>query len=564
MPITEEIRHKRFLGYGYFAPELPPCFDSQGLALHRNALLPALLSVPATSSGKPAYQKFRSEKITFLHPRYRNTDRPHSIINPISYFFISHFICTNYGQLRKVERKSKISLSQSFFDRLGARPIRRPLFSKRDSFISSVSTRFEYVAQTDIRAFYHSIYTHSLPWAIHGKANAKKNPNDLKLIGNLLDLLVRNAQSGQTIGLPVGPDTSRILAEVVAAAIDSSVTRYTRINKGNGARFVDDYTFGCNSMEEGRRIISLIRKAAGDYELDVGREKTKIEPTDHLNYVGWQDFLKSHIPAHPDMESFNRFFYACNVMTKAQPELNIDKYSLQACRAKFVTSSCWPYIQEHLVSTYRRNSSVIEPIVEIILARHFGFNDIDRTGLQEFLVGRLPILAEQRRHGEAIWLLYLCKSINLPLPFSALAGFISDRNACTDILLMHLLDGGLIQGKFDVSVLRSAPDDALTGDLWLYYFEALARGWVNDDTLLERNPLYAPLFAHGIRLSSFENRNNSLEAFLKDRMLENRIKERQEAQEDAEEGDNSGIDFELSDEELAELDAMFSNDTLTY
>ncbi len=66
--------------------------------------------------------------------------------------------------------------------------------------------------KTDLSRFYQTIYTHSLPWAIHGKAQAKENKEN-GLYGNKLDSCVRNTQDQQTIGLPVGPDTSFILSE---------------------------------------------------------------------------------------------------------------------------------------------------------------------------------------------------------------------------------------------------------------------------------------------------------------------------------------------------------------
>jgi hypothetical protein len=77
------------------------------------------------------------------------------------------------------------------------------------------------VLQTDINLFYPSVYAHTMPWAIHGKATAKVNRAN-KLLGNLLDSLVRCGQDQQTIGIPIGPDTSLLLAEILL----NRTTRY--------------------------------------------------------------------------------------------------------------------------------------------------------------------------------------------------------------------------------------------------------------------------------------------------------------------------------------------------
>jgi hypothetical protein len=61
----------------------------------------------------------------------------------------------------------------------------------------------------DISEFYHSIYTHSISWALHTKLFAKSNQK-AKVVGNLLDKATQNGQHGQTVGIPIGPDTSLV------------------------------------------------------------------------------------------------------------------------------------------------------------------------------------------------------------------------------------------------------------------------------------------------------------------------------------------------------------------
>jgi hypothetical protein len=101
-------------------------------------------------------------------------------------------------------------------------------------------SRSRYVIQTDISRFYQSIYTHSIPWALHGKAAAKAN-RSRRLIGNTLDKLVREGQDRQTIGVPIGPDTSLIIAEIILSSVDEALKR-KRLK--NGLRYIDDYDFG--------------------------------------------------------------------------------------------------------------------------------------------------------------------------------------------------------------------------------------------------------------------------------------------------------------------------------
>ncbi|KEQ02979.1 hypothetical protein GV67_16450 [Pseudorhizobium pelagicum] len=505
----------------YFAPELPPCFSSKGLGPHGASLLRQLRNLPP-SKERPAYKRFVSEKSTFYHPRFNNTDRIHSVVNPISHLFTSDLVAKNYSKLRDVEKQSSYSLSASFVDWGGQRALRRPAFAKRDEFTSQVSPRFEYTVVTDVRAFYHSVYTGSIPWAIHGRDRSKRR---LALFGNDLSLLIRNAQGGHTTGLPVGPDTSRILAEVVASRIDTEIDHALKMKEGDAARFVDDFTFGCNSIEEGQKIIAEVRRAAAKFELDIGKEKTAIEPTDHLAYVGWQDYMKAHLPGkRPDKAAFERFFYVVHDMTKRHAKLNIEKFAMSSCRTAFVESDSWDFLQEHIVSSYRRNSTLIETLVEVFLLRHQRHGDINQPALSDFISSRLPMLSAHQRTGEILWLLYLACSLEIKIRAEVLSGCLRIPNAMLAILVTHAETEGLIDGSIDSAYWRSfATTSGLRSSMFLFAYEAARSVWVEDVDYCEDDDFYGPFFGKQISFFDMEKAKRDLTRVLSERERENRL-----------------------------------------
>jgi hypothetical protein len=61
-----------------------------------------------------------------------------------------------------------------------------------------------------------------------------------------IDRASRNQQDGQTVGLPIGPDCSLIVAEVILAAVDLALgPRQLR-----GLRHIDDYEIGFGTPAE--------------------------------------------------------------------------------------------------------------------------------------------------------------------------------------------------------------------------------------------------------------------------------------------------------------------------
>lgn len=82
-----------------------------------------------------------------------------------------------------------------------------------------------FLVRADISRFYQSIYTHSVPWALHGKAFAKRYRR-ARNVGNQLDQLLRSCQDEQTNGIPIGPDSSLLVAEIILSAIDERLKRH--------------------------------------------------------------------------------------------------------------------------------------------------------------------------------------------------------------------------------------------------------------------------------------------------------------------------------------------------
>ena len=76
-----------------------------------------------------------------------------------------------------------------------------------------LSLEFSYIYHTDITDCYCSIYTHSIPWAIHSKKYAKKHKNDKKLVGNVIDNHIRAMSYGQTNGIPQGSVLCRFIVK---------------------------------------------------------------------------------------------------------------------------------------------------------------------------------------------------------------------------------------------------------------------------------------------------------------------------------------------------------------
>ena len=90
------------------------------------------------------------------------------------------------------------------------------------------SIEYEYMGTTDITDFYSSIYTHTIPWALHTEEVAKEKRTDNKLIGNVIDLCIRQMSYDQTDGIPQGSVLMDFIAEIVLGYADTLLSERLR------------------------------------------------------------------------------------------------------------------------------------------------------------------------------------------------------------------------------------------------------------------------------------------------------------------------------------------------
>lgn len=145
--------------------------------------------------------------------------------------------------------------------------------------------RFNAMVKVDIAKCFDSIYTHSLPWAIHGNRAVKDGLNPSKTtFGGRFDALMQNLNQNETNGIVIGPEFSRVFAELILQSVDVSVERQLRQRRSGALlhkhdyevfRYVDDYYIFYNDAQQADIIIEHIRHNLLQMKLNLNSEKTK-------------------------------------------------------------------------------------------------------------------------------------------------------------------------------------------------------------------------------------------------------------------------------------------------
>lgn len=145
--------------------------------------------------------------------------------------------------------------------------------------------KFAMMRKLDVTGCFYHIYTHSVAWAIMGKEVAKDTIG-YKTLGNEFDNLMQRCNYNETNGIVVGPEVSRIFAEVIFHRIDLNVMTSLK-DRGyvfgvhyEVRRYVDDMIVFANDEKTLDVIESIIEKELSFFKLDLNKSKrtTQVRP----------------------------------------------------------------------------------------------------------------------------------------------------------------------------------------------------------------------------------------------------------------------------------------------
>ena len=185
---TKDQRLQRLLEVGFFPYDLPPSFTSSDFAKFRKHL--------KKTWPTQDLKQFVSAPEFYSVPRFGRARRRFSIINPINHFKVSALIADEWVDVRAFLRKSKVSEFKPIFDLEENRTFFGIDFGLIERRTIELLSTYRSCLRTDISRYYHTIYTHSIPWALYGKDYCKQNlhtPTFNNSFGNRLDVVVRQS-----------------------------------------------------------------------------------------------------------------------------------------------------------------------------------------------------------------------------------------------------------------------------------------------------------------------------------------------------------------------------------
>ena len=332
------------------------------------------------------------------------------------------------------------------------------------------------------------------------------------------------------MGIPVGQDISRVIAEVVLGRVEKEM----KLSKNaNGIRCIDDYEVGFMSEGAAAEFRHKLEHALAGFELALNGLKTVTLHLPQLLLDRWDaelrefDFGAGFTPiAHepephdplglatfsPDLfqdvrkpERLLLFFNKAIDLQHQYPSDAVLRFSLMRLANLRITESCWPLYQDYLLHCALNQPETLRVVSSNLLKAEFlDGNVVDRKRLKTVIDELVVSAASVGNSSTVTWALWMALLFDISVSARATKELSQSSDCAIACLSFEMRSRSLLAKSFDVSLLTSlaSGSNSLYSSHWLLAYEAARNGWLGAKSPSITDPCFAYLQKFG---TSFYN-----------------------------------------------------------
>lgn len=479
----------------YFPAELPRCFSTKQVLGKIDRIKGWTTSTTSAASNPLVYSGFKNE---FARRKF-------AVPNFYHYYKAAECIAENSEKILDITTKSKHSLTSPQRGNVDTSlPYNKKSYSRNQTrnYVENMYQDNMYQIRLDINNFFDSIYTHSIPWAIHTKQVAKRKQNDKSLLGNKLDMFIRAMNGNQTNGVLIGNALSRIISEIILCTIDNDIDKeYKDLQY---IRFVDDYYIFVHEAILIQEIVAFIRKKLSEYELILNESKIQVLESPFTFDKPWIEELK--------LFSFNSEELLLNkaiILYNEYKDISILKFALKIISFNDITITDWNRVESKLYNLWVRFPVLSELIIELLMQKK---EIIHKQKLKKAIYTNLDKCILLNWQQELVWILWAIKVFEIRIKQDYVLEILKSNNDLAIIIVLDCIDAGIIDRTASVTkqidALRQELNDldidenGKNGNLmwssrWLLAYECQLHKWINTENgsfyTVDNNAFYKSL-----------------------------------------------------------------------
>jgi hypothetical protein len=506
---------KKLLGKGFIPENLPKPFNSVTFSSVYDAYSSLLdKSRPTIPYKFDVYKK-------------KYATRQFTLLNPYNFALLAKTLNNAWTDIKPTLDASGISLTTiKFGEDTDKKAIKQMTKSQFQDTVFSKSSGMSVLLTTDIVEHYDATYTHSVAWAIHGKEEAKRRWKATHIgtraeraaakavwdgmTGNVVDKVLRDGDEQQTHGIPTGPETSRIISEVILSAIDSEFIKLLYDNRISfvGGRYVDDYELYFEDERSAEKALEILRDVLNRYRYKVSEPKTFVLsgppiPVDEewrrrLRQITPKQLLDADEPYSVDAEELDfktvkHFVKEAVALTREFDNPRIVKQVLSYPLRKYrCPEENWELYEVYLLQLLANYPNTAKGVFDIIQNHEKGSGDNIAAVLNRLLSSKNTTVFD------VVWLLYGCLLFDVTLTELSAETAARLNDPLVWLMLLHLKQKEKVHLEYD-DFANAWDGFSLDDEGWLFKYEAVHQGWIDDDhNVIGDDPFFAKLLEQGV------------------------------------------------------------------
>jgi hypothetical protein len=491
------MKINKFLGHGYFPEEILPVFTTEDLGKIANKLLKDIdLLDPLEKKG------YKSKLMPFSIPKLKGYRRNLSIPNPLYYLRLCNTITENWDNIVAHTDQSTLSLSK-----LEVRPKTARFLAKRnfDEYIYERivrSTGNRYLLKIDISRCYNSIYTHSIPWALHTKKKSKASYKRKAIFGNALDEDSRKMQDNQTIGIPTGPDSSRVISEIILSAIDIELKK--KMPGLAGVRVIDDFYLYFKTLGEVEVARVHVHKILKEYELELNASKESIIELPETIERPWFGALKAvrfDNDWHNQRKQLITFFDLAILLARKYPDELVLSYAISKIKPTVFHDDNLKLLQSLLLNALNVEPKIINYLSAILVGYHIAGRKLDLLQIKLTIEEFILLHNSLENDYEVAWALWLMKLFGQRISNGVASKLSLNMNPTVILVALDLKESGLVPTGLDTKRWKALLNaENLYSEYWMVAYEVKVQGWLKTTSdYVTEDPFFSLLQEEGVR-----------------------------------------------------------------
>ena len=287
-------------------------------------------------------------------------------------------------------------------------------------------------------------------------------------------------QDRQTVGIPIGPDTSLVIAEIIMQRCDAALL--AKIPGVRGHRFIDDYELSFATRTDAENAFHALETCLADFELALNPKKTFVRELPLVLEGPWVvdlrrfTFRSSALGQAADLSDY---FSKAYELYSEHPDEPVLQFAVGRLRGLTILPSNWQLFQRLLLLCAAPEPATLPYVLQqIILRRNIGMA-APIPELTEVINALIKHHAPLRHSSEVANSLWSALALDLKIDSDSVDAVSQCDDAVVALLALDCEAQGRTLKPLDKTLWSThmAPT-SLYDEFWLLAYEANVKGWL--------------------------------------------------------------------------------------